>query len=162
MTQSFLPNSINIFQQYKSLGDHTIVRMPSDLMHWQSKEDFNSMAMIIKHLAGNMISRWTDFLTTDGEKPWRGRDNEFESNEETKEELILLWEKGWSCFMTTLTSLSADDLSKVILIRGEEHTVWEAIQRQMAHYPYHIGQMIFLSKMMTEHEWESLSIPKKK
>jgi uncharacterized damage-inducible protein DinB len=162
MPTSFILTAIKTFKQYKAFGDKAIERMPDDLTHWQSNEDFNSMSILIKHVAGNMISRWTDFLTTDGEKPSRDRDLEFEHREETKAELIDKWNQGWECLFTTLESLSNEDLEKIIYIRAEAHTVQEAIIRQMAHYPYHIGQMVFLSKMMCENQWETLSIPRRK
>ena len=109
-----------------------------------------------------MISRWTDFLTTDGEKPDRNRDGEFENDVKDKEALLLYWEKGWKVFLETLNSLSPEDLSKTIYIRKEAHTVLEAINRQLAHYSYHVGQIVYVSKMLKDTEWNSLSIPKKK
>ncbi len=125
-------------------------------------DDTNSIAVIVKHLSGNMISRWTDFFTSDGEKEWRNRDDEFEENVNTKAELMAIWNKGWDCFFDTLNSLTPDQLETIIYIRNEGHTVIEAINRQLAHYPYHIGQIVFYAKMLKQTEWDSLSIPKKK
>ncbi|MNE80273.1 hypothetical protein D3C80_1768260 [compost metagenome] len=109
-----------------------------------------------------MLSRWTDFLTTDGEKEWRHRDAEFENDLETKEEMMAVWNKGWNCFLSTLDSLKPEQLSEIIYIRNEGHTVIEAINRQLAHYPYHVGQIVFYAKMLKSSNWESLSIPKNK
>jgi len=118
--------------------------------------------VIVQHLAGNMLSRWTDFLTTDGEKEWRNRDNEFNEVITTKEDLIQYWNKGWNCFFDAINPLTDNDLSTIIYIRNEGHTVMEAINRQLAHYPYHIGQIVFYAKMLKKTEWNSLSIPKNK
>ena len=125
-------------------------------------EDTNAIATIVKHLSGNMLSRWTDFLTTDGEKDWRNRDVEFEQTFKTKQELLEFWNKGWDCFFNAINSLTTDQLSSIIYIRNEGHTVIEAINRQLAHYPYHIGQIVFYAKMLKKGEWNSLSIPKNK
>lgn len=125
-------------------------------------DDTNSIAVIVQHLSGNMLSRWTDFLTSDGEKEWRNRDGEFDETIQTKEALLAVWNQGWDCFLDTLQSLTPDQLSQIIYIRNEGHTVVEAINRQLAHYPYHIGQMVFYAKMLKKGEWDSLSIPKNK
>jgi hypothetical protein len=125
-------------------------------------EDTNSIATIVKHLSGNMLSRWTDFLTSDGEKEWRNRDAEFEATIKTKEELLNVWNRGWDCFFEALNELKPEQLSTIIYIRNEGHTVIEAINRQLAHYPYHVGQIVFYAKMLKESEWTSLSIPKYK
>lgn len=127
-----------------------------------TNEDTNSIAVIVKHLSGNMLSRWTDFLTTDGEKEWRNRDGEFEETITTKEELLSVWNKGWNCFFNAVNSLKTEDLETIIYIRNEGHTVIEAINRQLAHYPYHVGQIVFYSKMLKKSGWNSLSIPKNK
>ncbi|MFM7233873.1 MAG: DUF1572 family protein, partial [Flavobacteriales bacterium] len=126
----------------------------------QYNDDSNSIATIVKHLSGNMVSRWTDFLTSDGEKESRNRDAEFENDIRTREELISKWNEGWNCLFNALHALTAEDLDKIIYIRNQGHTVTEAIGRQLAHYPYHIGQIVFLGKMLTENGWTSLSIPK--
>jgi len=125
-------------------------------------EDTNSIAMIVQHLSGNMLSRFTDFLTTDGEKETRNRDAEFEEIITTKEELMQLWDKGWDCFFNTINTLTPEQLETIIYIRNEGHTVVEALNRQLAHYPYHIGQIVFYAKMLKKAEWNSLSIPKNK
>ena len=125
-------------------------------------EDTNSIAVIVKHLSGNMLSRWTDFLTTDGEKETRNRDGEFENDLQTKEEVFSVWNAGWDCFLGALDSLQPEQLSEIIYIRNEGHTVIEAINRQLAHYPYHVGQIVFYAKQLKKAEWNSLSIPKNK
>jgi hypothetical protein len=149
------------FRYYKTLGDKALDRTPEDRLNWQSNFDTNSMATLVKHISGNMRSRWTDFLTTDGEKQWRQRDNEFDDQPLNRQQVLELWEDGWKVFLSALDQLQPDDFYKVITIRGEEHTVLDAVNRQLAHYPYHIGQMVFLAKMLTMDSWESLSIPKK-
>jgi hypothetical protein len=155
----FLDTSIKQFQYYKLLADKSIIQISEDKIWWQYNTDSNSIAIIMKHLSGNMLSRWTDFLTTDGEKDWRDRDTEFEAETLSKQALIDYWEKGWTCFLSVLHSLKKDDLKNIIYIRNQGHTVEEAILRQLAHYPYHVGQIVFIAKMCSEH-WESLSIPK--
>lgn len=157
---SYLPSILKQFQYYKSLGDKTLDRLSTKQLFWQPDETNNSIAIIAKHLVGNMLSRWTNFLTEDGEKPWRNRDNEFMQTFKTKEELIAYWNKGWDCLYTALTPLSETDLEKQIFIRNLGHTVVEAINRQLCHYSYHIGQMVFLGKLILKEDWQSLSIPK--
>ena len=128
-------------------------------------DNTNSIANIIKHLSGNMISRWTDFLTSDGEKEWRNRDSEFDDSHfhgNDKAELMEIWDKGWDCFFNTINSLQPNDFDKIIYIRNEGQTVVDAINRQLAHYPYHIGQIVYYAKMLKKGEWDSLSIPKNK
>jgi hypothetical protein len=129
---------------------------------FQVNEDANSIAIIVQHLAGNMLSRWTDFLTTDGEKEWRNRDAEFETNITNKQDLLAYWNSGWQCLFNSLEPLTSSDLDKIIYIRNEGHTVLEAINRQLAHYPYHVGQLVFLAKLLAADKWKSLSIPKNK
>ena len=148
------------FLYYKMLGEKAINQLEPEQLFVMVNEDTNSIATIVKHLSGNMLSRWTDFLTTDGEKEWRHRDAEFENDLKTKAEVMQLWDKGWDCFLNALDGLTPDQLSEIIYIRNEGHTVVEAINRQLAHYPYHIGQMVFLAKMMLNTQWQSLSIPK--
>lgn len=155
----FLQGAIKQFEYYKMLGEKTFAQIPEEKLFWQYNEDSNSIATIVKHLWGNMLSRWTDFLTTDGEKEWRNRDDEFENDITTKQEMIEKWDEGWMVFLDTLKSLNDADLEKIIYIRNQGHTVLEAINRQLAHYPYHIGQIVFIGKMCTE-QWTSLSIPK--
>ena len=125
-------------------------------------DDTNSIATIVKHLSGNMLSRWTDFMISDGEKEWRNRDDEFNATMTSKDEIMQLWNNGWDCFFNAINALSDDQLNTIIYIRNEGHTVVEAINRQLAHYPYHIGQIVFYAKMLKKDEWTSLSIPKNK
>lgn len=147
------------FHYYKQIGDKTFEQLPEEALFWKCNEDSNSIAIIVSHMNGNMLSRWTDFLTTDGEKTWRDRDKEFEETIYNKKELLEKWESGWKCFLNALDSLTEKDLLKTILIRNERHTVLEAINRQLAHYPYHVGQIVWIGKMHATH-WNSLSIPK--
>lgn len=160
MKTDYLNSVTKQFEYYKLLGDKTIAQLPDDKLTWQFNPESNSIATIIKHLSGNMLSRWTDFLTSDGEKEWRNRDAEFENDLTTKEEVVKLWEEGWKCFLHTLKSLKEDDLEKIIYIRNQGHTVTEAINRQLAHYPYHVGQIVFIGKMILNEKWQSLSIPR--
>jgi hypothetical protein len=148
------------FLYYKTLGEKAMEQLEPEQLFISVNEDTNSIAVIVKHLSGNMLSRWTDFLTTDGEKEWRNRDGEFEETISTKEELLTVWNKGWNCFFEAINALTPDQLETIIYIRNEGHTVIEAINRQLAHYPYHVGQMIFYAKMLKQTEWDSLSIPK--
>lgn len=159
MKTNYLESVIKQFEYYKMLGDKTFAQVPDEKLFWQFNEDSNSIAVIVKHLSGNMLSRWTDFLTTDGEKEWRNRDDEFENDIATKDELLQKWNDGWKVFLDTLKSLKEEDLEKIIYIRNQGHTVMEAINRQLAHYPYHIGQIVFIGKMCAN-KWTSLSIPK--
>ena len=162
MPESFLAGAIKEFSRYKELGEKAISQMPDDKLFWLYNEESNSVATIVKHLTGNMISRWTDIFDTDGEKEWRMRDEEFVNDLETRDEVLKIWNKGWEKLFETLNSLTQMDLEKTIYIRGEAHTVTEAILRQLAHYPYHVGQILFIGKMALNTEWHSLSIPKNK
>ncbi|MCT4205922.1 DUF1572 domain-containing protein [Elizabethkingia anophelis] len=148
------------FSYYKALAEKTFAQLTEEQLFWQYNEESNSIAIIAKHLAGNMLSRWTDIFNTDGEKEWRNRDAEFENDFQSKVKLIEFWNKGWNIFQTTLESLKDEDLEKVIYIRNQGHTVLEAINRQLAHYPYHVGQIVFIGKMICNQNWESLSIPR--
>lgn len=159
---NYLSSVTKQFAYYKKLADGAIVQLKDEQLFFQPNENSNSIAIIMKHLAGNMVSRWTDFLTTDGEKPNRNRDAEFENDIQNKRELLTLWENGWKVFMDTLQSLKAEDLEKIIYIRNEGHTVMEAINRQLAHYPYHAGQIVYVAKLLKESEWNTLSIAKNK
>lgn len=159
MDTNYLESVIKQFEYYKMLGDKTFAQVPGEKLFWQYNEDSNSIATVVKHLWGNMLSRWTDFLTTDGEKEWRNRDEEFEKDIVTKEDMLQKWNDGWNVFLNTLKSLKEKDLEKIIYIRNQGHTVMEAINRQLAHYPYHIGQIVFIGKMCADN-WTSLSIPK--
>ena len=147
---------------YKTIAEKAIDQLEESQLFITVNDDTNSIAVIVKHMAGNMLSRWTDFLTTDGEKEWRNRDSEFENELITKKKLLAFWNKGWDCFFSTINNLQAEDLTKIIYIRNQGQTVVDAINRQLAHYPYHIGQIVFYAKMLKQTPWESLSIPKNK
>jgi len=159
---SFIDAAKQQFLTYKELAEKAFLQLSDDQLFYQFNEECNSIAMIIHHMRGNMRSRWTDFLTTDGEKSWRERDAEFEPWIADRSTLIRTWEEGWSCLFHTLDTLTTEDLMKIISIRNQEHTVIEAINRQLAHYPYHVGQIVYIGKMLVDKEWKSLSIPKKK
>lgn len=159
MHTDYLESVIKQFAYYKMLGDKTFAQVPDEKLSWQYNGESNSIATIVKHLSGNMLSRWTDFLTTDGEKEWRDRDGEFENDIPTREDVLRQWEEGWNVFLDTLKSLKEADLHKTVYIRNQGHSVTEAINRQLAHYPYHIGQIVFIGKMCADN-WTSLSIPK--
>jgi hypothetical protein len=162
METNYLASAIKQFEYYKLLGEKAIDQLSDEQLFTIPSLESNSIAVIVQHLSGNMVSRWTDFLTTDGEKEWRKRDEEFEGIIKTKAELMNAWDKGWNVLFTTLKSLSNDDLGKIIYIRNQGCTAQDAINRQLAHYPYHIGQMVFLAKLLVSQEWKSLSIPKNK
>jgi hypothetical protein len=156
----YLESAKKEFGFYKLLGEKTFSQLTDEQLFIEANSESNSIATIVKHLRGNMLSRWTDFLTTDGEKEWRKRDEEFENDISTREELLQQWQEGWSCLFKALDSISDDDLSRVIYIRNQGHTIVEAINRQLSHYPYHVGQIIFIGKMLSDKNWNSLSIPK--
>ncbi len=157
-----LEKLIKLLEYYKSLGEKTFAQLSEEELHLEPADDANSIAIIVKHLWGNMMSRWTNFLTEDGEKEWRDRDGEFGSTIKTKQEFHEKWEEGWNTFLGALRSLREDDLTKTVYIRNEGHTVIDAIHRQLAHYASHIGQIIYLGKIIKGTEWQSLSIPKGK
>jgi hypothetical protein len=156
----FLESAIKLFRYYKKLGEGAIAQLSDQEVLMQPNEASNSIALIVHHLSGNMLSRWTDFLTSDGEKPWRDREAEFEKSYPDKKAMMEAWEKGWNCLLASLESLKPGDLSKVIYIRNEGQTVLEAIQRQLAHYPMHVGQIIYQAKALKGMDFKSLSIPK--
>jgi hypothetical protein len=156
----FLQTAIRRLKYYKDLAEKSFEQLDDADFHYQFNEESNSIAIIIQHMAGNMLSRWTNFLTEDGEKPWRQRDDEFAIHAYNKEELIAIWEKGWKCVLDTLAALKEDDLLKTVTIRQESLTVTDAINRQLAHYPYHVGQIAYIGRMVKGPEWKSLSIPK--
>ena len=160
MEKNYLEGTLKLFAYYKSLGDKTLEQLSENDINWQYNEDSNSIAVLVKHLWGNMLSRWTDFLTTDGEKPWRKRDAEFENDIKNKTELLEKWEEGWNCLINALNSITDADLDKVIYIRNDGHTIMEAVNRQLAHYPYHVGQIVYIAKMIKNSNWSSLSIPR--
>lgn len=159
--EDFLKTAKKQFLYYKSVGEKTMAQLQDNDLFWQYNDDSNSIAMIVQHLWGNMLSRWTDFLTTDGEKEWRQRDQEFEAVINTRSELIEKWNAGWQCLFYALYSITPEDWDKPVFIRGERHTIVDAINRQLAHYPYHIGQIVFIGKMLSS-GWQSLTIPKGK
>ncbi len=160
MPTNFLENAISIFESYKLMGEKAMAQLADEKLFWQFNAESNSIAMIAQHLNGNMLSRWTDFLTTDGEKDSRNRDAEFETVIKTKEELLQKWNEGWACMFATLKSLNENDLDKIVFIRSKAHTVNEAISRQLAHYSYHVGQLVFVAKMIANEQWKTLSIAK--
>jgi uncharacterized damage-inducible protein DinB len=161
-TTSYLLDSISLFRYYKKLGDAALTQCPDDKLGAEIDPRSNSIAVIVKHMAGNMRSRWTDFLTTDGEKPDRNRDGEFEGGVVTRAVVVEWWESGWKIFLQALDSLTEADLTKTVTIRTEPHSVMQAMNRQMAHYSYHLGQMVYVARHFAGDEWKTLSIPKKK
>ncbi len=158
--QNYLVNVRQQFLYYKSLGIKTINQLPDEKLTWQFNEETNSVATIVKHMWGNMMSRWTDFLNADGEKEWRERDAEFENDLNTRDEILEKWEEGWNCLFSALDGLKAEDMEKIVYIRNQGHTVTEAINRQLCHYSYHIGQIVFVGKIIIGDAWQSLSIPR--
>ncbi|MEQ8363149.1 MAG: DUF1572 family protein [Cyclobacteriaceae bacterium] len=160
INQNFLQSTIKLFNYYKSLGDKTFEQLTNEELQWRPNEASNSIALIVHHLSGNMLSRWTDFLTTDGEKPWRDREAEFEVSYPDKQSMMEAWDKGWSCLLSTLEALKPEDLEKIIYIRNEGQTVVEAIHRQLSHYASHVGQIMFVGKQIKGKDWMSLSIAK--
>ena len=159
MPGNYLESVIKQFEYYRSLGEKAFAQVSDEGLFWQYNADSNSIATIVKHLWGNMMSRWTDLLTTDGEKEWRNRDAEFENDIRSRDEMMMKWNEGWDCFLHAIRPLQEEDLNKTIYIRNMGHTVQEAINRQLAHYPYHIGQIVYIARMQAD-KWESLSIPK--
>lgn len=160
METGYLHSVIKQAQYYRLLGEKSFEQLTEEQLLWQANEASNSIAIIVNHLWGNMMSRWTDFRTTDGEKEWRDRDAEFENEITSRAELVRKWDEGWDCFLGALNSLQEEDLGSIIYIRNMGHTVMEAINRQLAHYPYHIGQIVFIAKLIRDEQWVSLSIPK--
>src|SRR5438876_11004615 len=161
-TTSYLKDSIDLFRYYKKLGERAMSQCPDAALFATLDAESNSIAIIVKHMAGNMRSRWTDFLTADGEKPDRHRDSEFVEPPPTREALMQLWENGWNCVFTALEPLTDADLGRTVTIRGEAHSVMQAINRQLAHYACHCGQIVFLAKHLQHDRWKSLSVPKNK
>jgi uncharacterized damage-inducible protein DinB len=157
---SYLSSCVKQFEYYKNLGEKTIEQLSFEELKKEFAEDSNSIAIIVKHIVGNMLSRWTNFLTEDGEKNWRKRDEEFEDTLTSKAELLEAWDKGWNCLFIALKTLSENDLKQIVYIRNEGHSVTEAINRQMMHYAYHVGQVVLIGKLIKGNDWQSLSIPK--
>lgn len=161
MMTNYLSSVRKQFEYYKTLGERTFGQLTDEQLFWQYNEESNSVATIVKHLWGNMLSRWTDFLTTDGEKEWRDRDGEFENDICNREEVMAKWNEGWSCLFQALEMIDEENLDAVLYIRKEPHTVIDALNRQLAHYASHVGQIMYIGKMLCGSEWESLSIPKR-
>jgi hypothetical protein len=160
-TKSYVEDAKAIFQQYKRLAEGAMGQVTDEQLTATLDPEMNSISQIVKHLSGNMCSRWTDFLTTDGEKPTRNRDSEFEDPPVARAELMALWNEGWGCLLSTLEGLTEADLGRTITIRGEAHSVMQAINRQVAHYACHCGQIIFLAKHLQSANWKSLSVPRR-
>lgn len=159
-TASFLEDSLELFRYYKGLAERAVAQVSDEQLFTALDAESNSIAIILKHMAGNMRSRWTDFLTSDGEKPDRDRDSEFVAPPATREALMRVWEDGWSRLFAALEPLSDADLSRAVTIRGEPHSVMQAVNRQVAHYALHVGQVVFLAKHLAGERWESLSVPR--
>lgn len=159
-TTSYIEDSRDLFRYYKTMAEKAMSQLTDEQLYATLDGEMNSVAVIVKHIAGNMRSRWTDFLTSDGEKPDRNRDAEFEAPPATREALVRIWDDGWSRLFGALEPLSDADLSRTITIRGEPHSVMQAINRQMAHYASHIGQIVMLAKHLAHDHWRSLSIPR--
>lgn len=160
LSEKYLQSAIKEFHRYKTMGDKTFVRLNDQEIHWRVNDESNSIVIIVKHMVGNMLSRWTNFLTEDGEKPWRERDTEFEDPYSSKKEMLNAWEKGWQCVFEALDTIDDGNFHNDILIRNEKHNIFEAVNRQLAHYAYHTGQIIVTAKNILGDRWQSLSIPK--
>jgi len=160
VTNSYLEDSIAVFRYYKNLAERAMAQVTDEQLVTVLDDEMNSISQIVKHMAGNMRSRWTDFLTSDGEKPDRNRDSEFEDPPATRAALLALWEEGWGYLFGALEPLSEQDLQRTVTIRGEAHSVMQAINRQVAHYSYHCGQIVLLAKHFKHSEWQSLSVPR--
>lgn len=162
MQHTYLESIKKEFEYYKLLGERTFTQLEEKDLFWQFNDESNSIAIMVNHLSGNMKSRWTDFLTSDGEKEWRNRELEFEQVIKTKGELIMKWNEGWELLFAALGSVDKDNFETEIYIRNQGHTIIAALNRQLAHYSYHIGQIVYVGKMIKSGHWESLSIPKGK
>lgn len=160
MENNFIESVKKQFQYYRILGEKAMDQLEETDLFWEYDPESNSVAVIVKHLWGNMLSRWTDFLTTDGEKSWRDRDAEFVGDLRSREEILQKWQEGWQCLFQALEGLTDSELEQIVYIRNEGHTVMEAILRQLAHYAYHVGQIVYLARMISGKEWQSLSIPR--
>jgi hypothetical protein len=163
LAQHYLADALRTFRDYKKLAERALAQVGDDDFFATLDPESNSIAINMKHMAGNMLSRWTDFLTTDGEKPNRERDMEFVIvPDSTRDDLLAYGEKGWQCVFDAIEPLGPEDLLRVVLIRGQEHTVMQAINRQIAHYAYHTGQIVYLAKHFKSNEWQSLTVPRNK
>lgn len=160
LSKLYLQTTITRLLYYKDLGEKAMAQLNDAELNYQPGPESNSVAVIVRHLGGNMLSRWTNFLKEDGEKEWRQRDDEFREAAFSRTEIMEAWDKGWACFLDALKGLKKKDLKKTIYIRKEGLTVIDAINRQLAHYPYHIGQIVYLARMIRKDEWKNLSIPK--
>jgi len=161
-TNSYLEDALSLFCYYKKLAEGAMTQVTDEQLFVALDIEANSIAVMVKHPAGNMKSRWTDFLSSDGEKPGRDRDVEFVDPPATRPELMDEWEAGWDCLLRTLESLTEEDLKRTITIRGEAHSVMQAINRQLAHYPYHVGQIVLLAKHFASEHWQTLSVARNK
>jgi len=159
-TTSYLEDSLELFRYYKKLAERAMAQVTDDQLYATLDDEMNSIGIVVKHMAGNMRSRWTDFLTTDGEKPNRDRDTEFVNPPTTREALMQAWEDGWERVFRALGPLSDSDLGRTVTIRGEAHSVMQAINRQSAHYAYHVGQIVMLAKHFADDKWQSLTVPR--
>jgi hypothetical protein len=157
---SILSSAVGVFRNNKNWADKAVAQLPDEQLHIALDPNTNSIAVIMKHVAGNLLSRWTDFLITDGEKPWRNRDDEFVDSFKSRAEAIDYWQRGWNCLFEALEGLEADDLSKTITIRGEPHSVPLAIHRSLAHCGYHVGQIVMIARILAGDEWETITIPR--
>jgi hypothetical protein len=160
MAKALLDGALTAFRSNKGWADKAVVQLPGDQLHVALDSNTNCIAVIMKHVAGNLLSRWTDFLTTDGEKPWRNRDDEFVDTFATHEELLAYWESGWQRLFDTLTALTPADVGRTVTIRGEPHTVPLAIQRSLAHCGYHVGQIILIARILAGDHWSTITIPR--
>ena len=160
LSVSYLDHILKQFQYYKQLGDKTFAQLEDAQLFWQYNEASNSIAIIVKHLWGNMRSRWTNFLTEDGEKTWRNRDTEFKADIADRAELLQKWEEGWKALFDALAQIHSGNFEQLVYIRNTGHTIPEAIDRQLAHYAYHIGQIVYIGRMLKGEDWTSLSVPK--
>jgi hypothetical protein len=159
-TTSYLDDSLSLFRHYKKLAETSMAQVTDEQLFTVLDPEMNSIALIVKHMAGNMRSRWTDFLNSDGEKADRNRDSEFEEPPSSREEMMQLWESGWNCVFAALAPLSSEDMSRTVYIRGEAHSVMQAVHRQIAHYSYHCGQIVFLAKHFQYRQWKSPTVPR--
>ncbi|WP_291868852.1 DUF1572 family protein [Maribacter sp.] len=159
-TKEYLHSVMFEFKRYKTLGDTTFSQLSEEEIQWTYQKNENSISQIVKHIVGNMHSRWTNFLTEDGEKTWRNRDEEFINSYTNKKEMLTAWEKGWQCLFNALETLNENNFTSTVYIRNEEHSIPNAINRQLAHYSYHVGQLVLIGKMLKGEQWISLSILK--
>ncbi len=159
-TTSYLEDSVSLFRHYKKMAEAAIEQVTDEQLFATLDEEMNSIAIIVKHMVGNMRSRWTDFLTSDGEKPNRDRDTEFVEPASSRQALMKAWEEGWHYIFAALEPLTEADIGRTVTIRGEAHSVMQAINRQIAHYTYHCGQIVFLAKHFRGRDWKSLSVPR--